>query len=68
MPDLLAELADQARDFVTDLRENYDSTYWWADHPILRVALLSIVAGGVGLTFHYLQLRMDRNMIGAPNA
>lgn len=70
--ELVRELACEFTDFARDLRANYTDTYWWADHPTLRIALISVVAGGVGLAFHYAQLRMDANMrqipppIGAP--
>lgn len=44
------------RDFLEDFRENWSDSYWWADHQWL----MAIVVGIVGLSFHGLQLLMDR--------
>lgn len=64
---LFDELASDACEFLVDFRENYADTYWWIDHPVLRITLMSVAAGMIGLAFHYAQLRMDHRM-GASNA
>lgn len=51
-------MIDRAREFVEELRENWDDAYWWADHPSLRIALMSIVAGVIGLLFTWLETRI----------
>jgi hypothetical protein len=43
-------------EFLDDLRLNWDSSYWWADHQLLMMVLLGLL----GLAFHGLHLLMDR--------
>jgi len=43
------------KEFLEDLRDNWDDSYWWADHQLL----LAILLGLVGLAFHGLRLAMD---------
>jgi hypothetical protein len=50
---------DELREFLGELRENWDDSYWWADHPALRVTLLSIIAGAIGLMFTWLETRIQ---------
>jgi hypothetical protein len=61
----LSELADKAREFFAELREHWDDSYWWADHPALRVLLLSLIAAAVELSRRYLELRLARAMEAA---
>jgi hypothetical protein len=49
---------DRFREFLEEVRDRWDDPYWWADHPTLRVALLSIIAGTIGLLFTWLETRI----------
>lgn len=48
---------DKARAFIADLRQNYDNGYWWADHPALRMALIGVITGCIGLLFVILECK-----------
>lgn len=47
-------------EFLKELRDNWDNSYWWADHPTLRVALLSIISGAIGVLFVYLNVKVEQ--------
>lgn len=49
---------DRFREFVDELRDNWDDHYWWARHQGLQIALLAIVSGAIGLLFTYLEERV----------
>ena len=49
-------------DFLQELRDRWDDPYFWADHQALRMAGIAVVAGIIGLIFHYAELRLDRAM------
>lgn len=38
-------------DLLRELRENWRDSYWWLDHQWLRVLLLSVLSGMLGLAF-----------------
>lgn len=42
-------------EFLQDLRDHWNDSYWWADHQLLLAVLLGIVSLG----FHALKLWMD---------
>lgn len=48
------------REKLAELRDHWDDSYWWADHPTLRIAILSVVSGIVGLVFLWAQLELKR--------
>jgi hypothetical protein len=49
---------DELRDFLDDLRENWDDHYWWARHQALQAALLAVLVGTISLLFTYLEARV----------
>lgn len=49
---------DKARDFLRELRDNYDDHYWWARHQALQAALVALIVGAIGLAFTYLETRI----------
>jgi hypothetical protein len=49
---------DRAKDFLSELRDHWDDHYWWANHPALRIALLAVVSGAIGLLFTWLETRI----------
>lgn len=56
---------DRLAEFWAELRENWDDSYWWADHPELRAAMVGVVAGIVSLMFAYLEARLVLAVRGA---
>lgn len=51
-------MADRARELWRDLRDHWDDDYWWQRHLELRVALLAIISGLIGLLFAWLETRI----------
>lgn len=51
---------DRLREFLDELRANWDDHYWWTRHPILQAAALGIVAGAISLLFTWLEERVRR--------
>lgn len=49
---------DRLRDFLQELRENWDDHYWWARHQFLSIAVVSLISGLFGLLFAYLEERV----------
>jgi hypothetical protein len=49
---------DELRDFLADLRENWDDHYWWARHQVLQAALVAILVGTISLLFTFLEARV----------
>lgn len=56
----------QLREFVDDFRENWDDSYWWLDHQALRMGLLCVLSGVIGLFFLYLRLRLEAKLSPSP--
>ena len=52
----------ELRELADELRQEWRNGYWWADHQALRVILMSLAAGMIGLVFHYAELRMSAAM------
>lgn len=50
---------DHLRDFLDELRENWDDHYWWARHQALQITLLGILSGLIGLLFTWLEARVQ---------
>ncbi len=50
-------------DFITDLKEHWNDSYWWADHQVL----MAILVGMIGLAFHAMTLMMDRAWTAVPD-
>lgn len=44
------------REFLDELREHWDDSYWWADHQLLMAVLLGLV----GLAFTAAELWLRR--------
>jgi hypothetical protein len=49
---------ERLRDFLRDLRENWDDHYWWARHQALYAIMIGIAAGVVSLLFAWLETRV----------
>lgn len=49
---------DRLRDFLEDLRDNWDDHYWWARHQALQATLLAVIAGAISLLFTWLEERV----------
>jgi hypothetical protein len=49
---------DRAREFLRELRDNWDDHYWWARHQALQAALVAVLIGAIGLAFAWLETRM----------
>jgi hypothetical protein len=45
---------------LSELRDHWDDSYWWADHPELRALVIGIITGLLGLLFAWLQLSLER--------
>lgn len=58
-------MSDQLREYLEDLRDNWDDPYWRADHPEVVAAMIAIVSGAVSLIFTFLDLLIRRSL---PNA
>jgi len=50
---------NEIRDFLHELRENWNDHYWWARHQALQIALLAFISGAIGLLFTYLETRVQ---------
>lgn len=53
-------MRDELRDKLRELRERYDDPYYWADHPTLRIVILSVASGIIGFMFLWAQLELRR--------
>ncbi len=49
-------MSDDLREYLEDVRENWDDPYWRADHPEVVAALITLVTGAIGLIFTLLDL------------
>lgn len=48
----------RVRDFVDELRDNWDDHYWWARHQALQAVLIAVAVGAVGLLFTVFETRV----------
>lgn len=46
------------REYLAELRDNWDDAYWRADHPEVMAVVLAIATGLIGLTFAWLETRL----------
>lgn len=46
------------REFVAELRDNWDDHYWWTRHQALQAVLIAIAVGAIGLLFTILETRV----------
>lgn len=51
-------MSDRVREFLDELRENWDDHYWWARHQALQAMLVTILVGVIGLVFTWLEVRV----------
>jgi hypothetical protein len=56
------ELRDQVREYLEELRENWDDPYWRADHPEVVAAMIAIVTGAISLIFTTIDLLIRRSL------
>lgn len=52
-------MSERLREFLADVRENWDDDYWWARHQVLRATLIAIVMGAISLFFTWLETRIQ---------
>ena len=50
------------KDFLEDFKDNWDNSYWWADHQWLMIAVSTLVAGGISIGVKYTELKMEQTM------
>jgi hypothetical protein len=50
----------EIREYLEDLRDHWDDSYWRADHPEVMAVVCAIVTGALGLLFTYLQAKIAR--------
>ena len=50
------------REYLEELRENWDNAYWRADHPEVMAIVVAILSGLLGLVFTFLEIRMRRGL------
>lgn len=55
-------MSDRAHEFLDDFKNNWDNSYWWADHTWLSYILLCSILFVYEIGTHYLKLRMRLNM------
>lgn len=53
-------MSDRIRQWLEDAREHWDDSYWHADHPEVKAALIAIVTGLIGLLFAWLEARLQQ--------
>jgi len=55
-------MPDEVREYLSELRENWRDSYWWADHAMLQTVLLCVMAGMIGVSFKALELYIEQKM------
>jgi len=53
-------MSERLRELLEGLRDHWDDHYWWANHLELRVLLLSLISGLVGLLFAWLEVQIRK--------
>jgi hypothetical protein len=48
------------RDYLDDLKQNWNDAYWRADHPEVMAAVVAILTGVIGLFFAWLEINAIR--------
>lgn len=50
---------DKIKDFLTDFRNNWDNSYWWADHQWLMILLIlsGVTVWTLGMEYAKLTMR-----------
>jgi hypothetical protein len=48
------------REYLEELRENWDDAYWRADHPEVVAVLVAIITGAIGLLFAWIEISLHR--------
>lgn len=46
------------RDYLSELAEHWDDSYWRADHPEVLAVVIAIATGLIGLLFAWLEQRL----------
>jgi hypothetical protein len=50
---------DRVREWIDDLRDHWDDSYWHADHPEVKMTLIAIITGLLGLLFAWLEAKIQ---------
>ena len=56
---------ERVREFLEELRDNWDDHYWWMRHLFLLTTITSILSGLLGLAFAWLETRIRRTGLEA---
>lgn len=46
------------REYLEELREHWDDSYWRADHPEVLAVVIALLTGAIGLAFAWLESRI----------
>lgn len=58
---------DKVKEFLKDLHNNWDNSYWWADHQWLMYILLFGIIAGYSMAIEYMRLTMRAKIGGSYN-
>jgi hypothetical protein len=48
------------REYLTEIRENWNDPYWRADHPEVMAVVLGVISGTLALLFAWLETKVKR--------
>lgn len=55
----------EAREWLEELRDNWDDPYWRVDHPEVMAVLVAVITGIIGLAFAVVQALIQRRLVDA---
>lgn len=50
-------------ELLSELRENWNDGYWWADHELLAAAVAATITATISLTGAYFEMRLKQRAI-----
>lgn len=53
---------EQLKQWLEDVRENWEDPYWRVDHPEVMAVMVAIITGVIGLAFAVLQALIQRRL------
>lgn len=57
-------MIDRLREYLDELRENFDDHYWWLRHQMLMASLIALITGAIGLVFAWLETQIRLSATG----
>jgi len=54
----MGDRLERVLEWLRELRDHYDDSYWMAAHPEVSLTLAAFLTGLVGLLFAWLEVRM----------